>query len=271
MRSPCSTSAWTVSELDVPKNSMKPPARALQAQIGGGVLLHVVQHGEDGQGPDARRSERPFAVRPHRGVDDAAVVVRADGDAAVDVGDDEIAVLVAAAELRGVRLGNGLLVQHVRMGETVDAPEAGEARELSVLVGVLGVHHEGGAAEFPPELVREHCTEARGVDRAADVRGKVRGEAPVDRDDAAELRVAAVAAPAVGIDQGRVDAFLLQRVEDDRAAKRDLVGDVRELQQDGRVVEQVLLEKGRLVLEQTHLGRRRPGVDRQNLHSTHLL
>ena len=157
--------------------------------------------------------------------------------------------------------GDGLLVEDVRMRDAVDALDAGQAREFAVLVHVRRIERVGGLVERLGELPGEHHAELRGMDRPADARHRVVVEALVDLHHAARLRMGAVAPPHEGVDRGGVDARELQGVHDHGAAEGDLVVDVGELEEDGGVVEQVLLEDGRLVLEHAHLRRGGPRVD----------
>ena len=243
LRSPLSTSAWIVSELDVPKRSTNPH----------GVRFDVVEELQHRHGADARRGERAFAVRAHVAVDHASVVVRRDGYAAVDVRDDEVAVLVFATEFGGVELGDGLLVQDVRVRDAVDALDAGEASELAVFVDVRGVEGERGTRVRLREAPREHDAEAGRMLRTADSGDGVVEELLVDAHEPAVLRACAAAAPDERVDGLGCDALVLQHRQDDVAAEGHLVVHVRKLQQHGRVVEEVFFEDGILVLEQAHL------------------
>ena len=125
--------------------------------------------------------------------------------------DDEVAVLVAAAELLlGVELGDGFLVEDVRVGRAVDALDAGEAREIAELVDVRSVEREGRAPVFLGEAPCEHDAEARRMLRAADAGDRVVEELLVDLHEPARLRAGAAAAPDERVDGLGGDALVLQ-------------------------------------------------------------
>ena len=187
--------------------------------------------------------------------------MRGDGDVAVDVRDDEVAVLVPAPQLRRVELGDGLLVEDVRVRDAVDAADAGEAGVVAVLVHVRRVDGECRLREILGELPRQHHPELGRVLRAADAGDGVVEEPPVDCGEPTGLGVGAAAAADEGVDRGGVDPLVAEHVEDDAAAEVELVVDVRELEELRRVVEEAVLEARGLVLEEADLGRGGPGVD----------
>ena len=91
-----------------------------------------------------------------------------DGDATIDVSDDEIAVGVAFAELGGMRGGDGLLVEDMRMRGAIDAFDASQARVVAVFIDIGGVEGLGGASELLGEFPGQHNAKLGGVLTATD-------------------------------------------------------------------------------------------------------
>ena len=127
------------------------------------------------------------------------MVVRPDRDAAVDMRHDEIAVLVTTAELCRMELGDGLLVEDVRMASPVDALDAGETGKFAILVHVRRVEREGRLFPLSGKLPREHHTEFGRMFRPADTGDRIVIELSVDDGKAARLGTGAAAASDEGI------------------------------------------------------------------------
>ena len=235
------------------------------ARVAGGVALQVAQQLHHGHGAAARGRHRAVAADDVVAVDHLAVVVGRDGDAAADVAHDEAAVLIAAAERRGVADGRLLEVERVQVHAAVHALHAGHAREVAELVGVGRVDHEGGlAAGRLRKLVGELRAELRGV---LDAVGAVVGVAQHDlvhRVGAARRGEQAAAAPDEGVDAREVDAVGVEHLADGVAAVGHLLGDAAELRELVGGVRDVLGEDLGLPVEQAHLGGGGAGVDHEH-------
>ena len=229
------------------------------------MLVDVVEQRQDGNAADARRRERAFAVRAHVAVDHAAVVMRADGDAAVDMGHDEIAVFIASAELVRMEFRDGLLVEHVGMGVAIDAFDARQTCVITVFIDVCRIQRIGVSAEFLREFPRQHDAELRGMLAAADGRHRVVVKPFVNGRHAAWLRIGAAAAADEYVDVRRRDAVVFQHVHDDIVAERHLVVHVGELQQDWRVMENAFFEERFFVFVKAYLRGGRARVDDKDL------
>ena len=237
--------------------------RAVAAQVIGGMRLKVVEHRQDRQRSDAGGGVRAVPVRAHVAVHRPAVFVGGHRDAAVDVRDDEVAVLVPAADLLGVELGHGLLVQAVRVRKAVHPLDAREPRVVVELVHGRGIEREGGLPELLRELPREHHPELGGVLRTVKALDGVVIDILVNVYDAARLGVRAAAAADERVDRMGIHALRLEHVEDHFAPEGHLVVDVRKLQKHGRFVEELPLEDRCLILEEADFRRSRAGVDGQ--------
>ena len=101
----------------------------------------------------------PAAVHTHGAlvldvadVDDAAVLVRADGDTAAEVADDEVHVLILLTELVGRLAADGLVVERVELAQAAELGKAGVVRDLRHLIDAHGVDEEGGDADHVADL-----------------------------------------------------------------------------------------------------------------------
>ena len=153
-------------EADEPSGARTHEAHVLRGMAG----VDVVEQRQHGNAPYARRGEGALAIGPHVAIDHAAAAVGADGDAAVDVRDDEVAVLIAAAQLLGVEGGDGLLVEDVRVRDAIDAAYAGEARLVLVFIDVGRVEGVCLAVEFLSQRPCEHDAKLGGMLATADRR-----------------------------------------------------------------------------------------------------
>ena len=201
-------------------------AGAFEAHFLDRVSLKVVEKLQYRDRADSGRRVGAFAVRTHISVDHAAVVVGAHGDAAVDVGDDVIAVLIAHAVLLRVGFRDRFLVQHVRVGDAVDALDAREPRVVTVLVDVGRVERVGRLVVLLREGPGDHDAKLGRVLGAADSGDRVVEEFLIDSRESARLRAGASAAADEGVDRVRVDMLFFQHVEDDGAAEVQLLVDV---------------------------------------------
>lgn len=89
--------------------------------------------------------------------------MRADGDTAAEVADDEVHVLILLAELGGRLAADGLVVERVELAQTAELGKAGVVRDLRHLIDAHGVDEEGGDADHVADLSGEVGTEVGGV------------------------------------------------------------------------------------------------------------
>ena len=134
--------------------------------------VHIVHQRQDRHPADARGGIGAVPAGADVPVHHTPLQVGVDGDPAVDMGHDEVTVLIAFPAGPGVLPGNGLLVQHVELGVPVHAPDAGQPGQVAQLVHVGWVQGVGGLSIFLPQLIRQHHTQlgrvvtaAHGVDR----------------------------------------------------------------------------------------------------------
>ena len=77
------------------------------------MVLKVIKQLKHRQRSDSCRSECALSVCSHISVYHAAVVMRADGYASVNMGDDKITVLVCFSHLMRMKFSNGFLVENM--------------------------------------------------------------------------------------------------------------------------------------------------------------
>ena len=92
--------------------------------------------------------------------------MRADGDAAAHVGNDEVERVIGLSDVLGVALGDGLLVERVEDGAAREVRMAGQVRDVGHFVDHGRVNDERGLSDLLADL--------RGKDAAevADVRAE---------------------------------------------------------------------------------------------------
>ena len=184
-----------------------------------------------------------------------------DGDAAVNVTDDEIQFFVGFSQGFGVNGCDALLVKYVGLGPAVKPGNAGGPGVVPQLVhvgGVCGVH---AAAVFPAQLPGQHDPQLGGVVAAAHVRSGVLHQLPVDLHDPGTLRIGAAAPAHEHIDILRGNPPAAQKFLDDAAAHGQLVVGGGVLQQHRGIVEDALGEAVYFVFEVAYLGGGGAGVD----------
>ena len=204
--------------------------------FGDGVGLKIVEQFNHRNAAQSGRGERSVAAGAFGSVNHSAVGVDADGDPAVDMADDEAALLIVFAEFCGMQTRHGFLVERMGLRATVDAGDAGDAGEVAKFVHVGWIHGVcrflDALAEFPGDHNAEFC----GVIAAALVGGGVVNKAAVDDYYAFRLGKSAAAASGDGINVSEVDAVFLQQVKGDGGAERNLIVDGCEFQKLRRVV-----------------------------------
>ena len=82
-----------------------------------------------------------------------------DGDTAVDMRDDEIAVLVALAMPFGMYPGSGLLIQHMSLSLSVDPSDSGRSCLVAQLIDIGRIKRIHETAVLPAQLVGQHNTQ----------------------------------------------------------------------------------------------------------------
>lgn len=114
-----------------------------------------------GQRPGPLRGEGTLALQSIAGIHHLALDVSTHGHAAAHVADDEVQGLIGLADLLGVALGHGLLVQGVENAAAGDEGVAGVAGQRRQLIHHGGIHDVGGdvqrrtdlTASRPPRLL----------------------------------------------------------------------------------------------------------------------
>ena len=223
--------------------------------------LQIIQELQDGDAADARRSKGAIAIGPHGAVDHAAMVMGADGDAAIDMGDDKITILIVLAQGLRVGLGDGLGIENVGMGRAIEAADAGEAGIITILIHIGGIEGVGGAMVGEGELPGEHDAQLGGVLAATDGSDGILIELPVDGCDAGGLGAGAAAATDEDIDLHRVEMLLGEEIQDYLIAEGNLVIDMGILEEDRGVMKTALLEELLFIDEEADFGGGGTGVD----------
>ena len=182
-------------------------AQGLDVGVG---FLHVVEQAVDRDVAAAGGGHGAVAAHNVVAVHHLALAVGGDGDAAADVADDEIAVLIALAQrLAGMADGGLLQVQRVQMGGAVDALDAGHAGQILELVGVGRVHDHGLRPEAAGKLVGQLGPQRRRVHHAVCAGAGVLEHHVVDLVDAALDVHKAAAAPDEHVHALQGDVVLL--------------------------------------------------------------
>ena len=220
-------------------------------------------------GAHARRGERALAAARVVAVDHAAMRVRRHGNAAVDVADDQVAVLIALAQAARMPPRRLLEVERMADGRPVHAAHAGHARQVAQLVDNRRVHHQHQAAVFLMQRPRHLHTEHGGMVQSAPGLARILDELVVDVVHAAEDGITAAAAAYDRIDAVQIDLPVAQEFMDDRHPVIELVVDRRESQQDGGIVKRILRKQAPVIFKHRELGRGRARIDDKNAVSLH--
>lgn len=85
------------------------------------------------------------------------------GHAAAHVADDEIQGLIGLADLLGVALGHGLLVQGVENAAAGDEGVAGVAGQRRQLIHHGGIHDVGGDVQRRADLTGQQAAQVAGM------------------------------------------------------------------------------------------------------------
>ena len=189
--------------------------------------------------------------------------MRADGVAAAHVADDDVDLVIAAADGLGIAAGHGLLVQAVELALTDELGVAGVAGDGDQLVDDGGVDGVGGDAPHLGQLVAHERAEVAGVLAAGTLKA-VLDHGVVDGIGAAGDGTQNAAAAGDCVEGLAVEAALLEAVQNDIGAELRLIGDVVIGRELINRVAQGLLEQLVLILEDSDLRGRGAGVDYQN-------
>ncbi len=226
----------------------------------------------NGYGAAALGAEAAFAVQNVVDIDDLAVVVGTDGNAAAHVDDDKVQILVALAVLLGKAAGHGLLVQGVEDGAAGQFRHAGDAGLVCQLVDNDGVNDVAGDAQAVADLAGQDAAQVGSV-LALDTGLQVSQQSVADGVGAAGdgLEQAAAADDDVQALGGAV--LLFQKVQDDGLAEILLVDDTGVLGDLLRGWRRVSSNSRVSSSKNTNLGRGRARVDDQrfNRHLKRLL
>ena len=159
------------------------------------MVLQVVEQRKHRHIADAGRGEGPFPVGPHVAVNHLSVFVRADRHAAVDMGDDKAAVLIALPHGFGMGFRHRLLVQHMGVAVAENAADTGQPRVIAILVHVGRIQGIGGTRIIPDEPPGQQDAELGRVLAAADRGKRIVVKFLVNNRYAAGLGAGAAAAP----------------------------------------------------------------------------
>ncbi|CDB86847.1 unknown [Firmicutes bacterium CAG:170] len=191
--------------------------------------------------------------------------MRGDGNAAAEVQDDQIHVLVGFAKGLCRFARDGFLVERVEEALALDALEAGDAGKLRQLVNTDRIDEEGGNAQRIRQLsgnVRAKIGGVLAVEGMQDVFDHAVGHQIGAGRNMAEQSAAA----ADGVQRRERNAALVQRLENERLAIGHLIGDVLEM---GEILRRVLdgaAENFVFSVENSDLCGGRAGVDNKNFH-----
>ena len=229
-------------------------ARAHPAHVVGGVAVDVVQQRQDRYRTDARGRVGAVASRTDVPVHHAPLEVGVDGDAAVDVGHDQVHLLVAPAQGTGVLPGDGLLIEHMELGVAVDAPDARQAGEVAQLIHIGGIQRIGRLAAGLAQLIGQHHAELGRMVAAAHRLNRIVVQAFIDNRHALMLGIGASTAADKAVDVLQRIAVLLQQGEDQRLPEGHLIVDRGVAEQLRCVVEDVLVQEHPSILHEADLG-----------------
>ena len=193
------------------------------------------------------------------------MLVRSHADAAAQMADDQIHVLVLLAQLLGGLAPHGLVVQRVELAQAAELGKAGVMGDFGHLVHADGIHEEGGDAHHVAQLARQIRAQIGGM--LAVGRGLHVGHDPVVDGVGAGGDGAVQTAPAAhGGEVGQLIARLGDGLENGLLTVIGLIDDAGELiQLLGGVIDRYL-EQLLLVLEYRDLGGGSAGVNDQQLH-----
>ena len=125
-----------------------------------GIFAGIAELDEPERGHAAGALRGELAVVVADGVDDLAVAVHTGGDAAAEVRDDEIQLLIVLAVLTRIAQGHGAAVEHMAEAAALNIDKAGDLGNVRQLARRHGVVDIGGNAERRGDLAGQQAAEA---------------------------------------------------------------------------------------------------------------
>ena len=175
--------------------------------------------------PHPGRRKRSLTAAGVISIDHPSMFMRRHRYAAVDMADDEVAVLVPLSHPFCVGPGCRLQVQSMGNRPPVDPLQSCNTRIIAELVDNRRIHHDHDSAVFLMHLVRHLDAQHGRVVQPALGRSCVRNQPLIDLVYASRHRVAASASADNRIDAGQVDVILLQEIVDNLHAVIQLIID----------------------------------------------
>ena len=232
---------------------------------GGMSLLQIGQHLHHRDGTQAGGGKGAVAPGSFGAVNHLAFGVSGDGNAAVNVADDEIAFFIGFSHGFCVDCPNALLVQHMGLGTAVQPRNAGRAGIVAQLVHIGGIDGVHFSAVLPAQLIGQHHPQLCRVIAAAYPGGGVGNQGFINFHDPRFLGIGAAAPPHEGIHVLHGKAVFLHKILNDGTAQGNLVVDRGIAQQLRGIVKNALGVNVFFVFKIAHLGGGGAGVDDQHL------
>ena len=227
-------------------------------------LLQVGQHLHHRDGTQAGGGKGAVTPGSLGAVNHLAFGVSGNGNAAVNVADDEIAFFIGFSHGFCVDCPNALLVQHMGLGTAVQPRNAGGAGIVAQLVHIGGIDGVHFSAVLPAQRIGQHHPQLCRVIAAAYPGGGVGNQGFVNFHDPRLLGIGAAAPPHKGIHVLHGKAVFLHEILNDGTAQGNLVVDRGIAQQLRGIVKNALGVNVFFVFKIAHLGGGGAGVDDQH-------
>ena len=121
------------------------------------ILFNFTNHQIIGDQAGTLRAEGPFVIG--NDIDDAAIAVQAEGDAATQVSDRDIAGIVVHALFAADLHGSGAHIKVVGLADTADILETGQANQLHKFINGDGVIDISLDASFIGDIIGDSAAQ----------------------------------------------------------------------------------------------------------------
>ena len=182
-------------------------------------------------------------------------------NSAVNVCNNKIAIFILLSKLTRMVSSHRFLVQHVRVGNTINTLDSRESRIVAILIDICGIECESFLPVFLCKCPGDHDTQLSRMLGSADSRHRIVEQLLIDFSETTRLRAGAASASHKSVDLIRIYIFLCKHVQNDAASERQLVVHMFIFQKLRRVVEQVLLKQTLLIQKKADLSRCRARID----------
>ena len=199
----------------------------------------VLKHIGNRHASHSRWGKGPLTAARVVAVDHASVLMGGDGDAAINMADDEVQLLIGVSQLFRMALCRFLDTQRMRNGMPVDAADACNPGQIRELVDDRGIERQDASAIFFLHLTGKLHAEIGHMIETALLELCILNHLIIDFIDAAGHGVGTAATADNGIKAGKIQMVVPDKLPYDLVAIRKLIVDGVKGLQYGGIMEDV--------------------------------